>query len=367
MAEYRSRRERRHAKGGNISGEKPEGIAILLGVKSKKKKEGGCVEGGMAKAHLGKRARGGATPKRADGGRAKSIWTDAAREAWEKEHADFARQKSKEMYENEASPGNRDERARGGATGEPRLTKQLDAREAALSSDGVDKGAKGSGREEREVPEQKRDADDPADDKVDSFYLKTVSGKTDPKQMYLARPSKFGADEDYRRARGGSTMKRESGGHTDQLKGDFTDRLWKNRPLTEDIDPKMRKRVPHASTDERGEHVFTPDLYQGKDKYDEDDSLSGAKRGGRTTKRAEGGSVQKAKYEVDDSSSRDMGDLTPKKSGPASKYETEEPQKRARGGWISSAREPPKHLVEAMKSAGPALRKKIQFSENVRK
>jgi len=151
VAEYKSRRERRHAQGGKVGEKKAPAIALIIGLgKKPKKKDGGCVEGGMARSHLGKRARGG-------------------------------------------------------STGEPRKTKQLDAREAALSSDGVDKVASGSHRDEREVPEEKRE--DAAIDKVDDFYLKTNSGKVDPKQMYLARPSKFGADDDYRRAEGGGVPK----------------------------------------------------------------------------------------------------------------------------------------------------------------
>ena len=276
MAEYKSRRERRHAQGGKIGAAKPAGIALIIGVPKKpKKKDGGCVEGGMARAHLGKRARGG-------------------------------------------------------STGEPRKTKQLDAREAALSSDGVDKVAVGSHREEREVPIEKRADGDAATNRVDDYYLRTNSGKVLPKQQYLARPSKFGADEDYERARGG---------------------------------------------------------------------------------RAEGGA---AKYQTDDSSSKDMGDLGPSR-GKAPQYENDEPrdkrasggriaatarreehgsndtrEKRASGGWISAARDkieskgtvgslhralhvsegeriPSKRLEEARKDAGPALRKKIQFAENVRK
>lgn len=248
MAEYKSRRERRHAQGGK-SGGKSAAIALILDVAKKpKKKEGGSVEGDKARHHLGKRARGGATD-------------------------------------------------------EPRKTKQLDAREAALFSDGVDKVAEGSHREEREVPEEKREDGDDATNKVDDFYLKTNSGKIDPKQMYLARPVKFGADADY--------------------------------------------------------------------------------------ERAEGGSVPKSKFEVDDDSSQDKGDLGPSR-GKALRYENDEPEKRASGGWIGPAREKmerkgtvgslhralhvsegnkisSKRLEEARRDAGPSLRKKIQFAENVRK
>lgn len=252
MAEYKSRRERRHAQGGK--GQAPKGVALIIGIapKEKPKKIGGWVEGEKAKRHLGKRARGG------------------------------------------------------------RLAHQLDAREAAFNSDGLDKVAKGLGSDEREVP--------------------------------------------------------------------------------------MRKR------------------------------------GGR----AEGGAT-KSKFEVDDNSSKDMGDLAPKREGPPSKYTTDdgEPEKKAsggptvrtppytgdhtvdnridpspatadrneikqmpsrdrreealaKGGWIGPARErmekkgtvgslhkalhipeggkiPEKRLESASKHASPKLAKKIQFAENVRK
>lgn len=93
-----------------------------------------------------------------------------------------------------------------------------------------------------------------------------------------------GAEEQKERARGGRLM-RADGGDTDQLTGDFADRLGKDmRPLTEDADPKMQRKPPHATTDARGEHVFTPDLYQGRDKYNANDSTThGAKRGGKLT------------------------------------------------------------------------------------
>lgn len=100
MAEYKSRRERRHAQGGKIGPGHPmanKGPVLVIGL-IKKRKDGGCVEGGMAKTHLGKRARGGATSAH----------------------------------------------------------KVLDAREAAFSSDGIDKIARGSGKDEREVPIEKR-------------------------------------------------------------------------------------------------------------------------------------------------------------------------------------------------------------------
>ena len=202
------------------------------------------------------------------------------------------------------SGGAAEKRARGGATDEPRKTKQLDAREAALYSNGVDKVAEGSHREEREVPEEEREDGDDATNKMDDFYLKTWDGSINPKQMFLARPSKFGADADYRRA--------------------------------------------------------------------------------------DGGSVAKAKFEVDDDSAQNKGDLGPSR-GKAPQYENDEDKdKRASGGWIGPARDkmerkgtvgslhkalhvsegtriPSKRLEEARKDAGPALRKKIQFAENVRK
>lgn len=63
MAEYKSRRERRRTGG---AAEKPHhGMAIIIAVAPKKKKKaGGIVEGEKARAHLGRRARGG----RAHGG-----------------------------------------------------------------------------------------------------------------------------------------------------------------------------------------------------------------------------------------------------------------------------------------------------------
>lgn len=291
MAEYKSRRERRHAQGGKIgTGKAPSAIALIIGLgKKPKKKDGGTVEGEKARHHLGKRARGGATD-------------------------------------------------------EPRKIKQLDAREAALSSDGVDKVAEGSHREEREVPEQERDDDAP--DRVDDFYLKTNSGKIDPKQMYLARPSKFGADEDYRRARGG----RANGGAADD--DDGPDNNLKS-------DPGVGGYAQRFSVNQD----------------------TGEKTRDGPIKPLRPRPITLEEFNRDDKPRYD-----------AKKFEVDDPRmpKKASGGWIGPAREkmerkgtvgslhkalhvsegkriPTKRLEEARKDAGPALREKIQFAENVRK
>ena len=66
---YKSRRERKRAAGGSACEGSPHkgGVALIIGVGPKKKRDGGKVSGEAAKHHLGRRARGGAT-KRAEGG-----------------------------------------------------------------------------------------------------------------------------------------------------------------------------------------------------------------------------------------------------------------------------------------------------------
>jgi hypothetical protein len=228
VAEYKSRRERRHAQvGKDGAGKSPAAIALIIGVSKKpKKKEGGSVEGEKARHHLGKRARGGAMPKRAEGGSTEagqfSRWTTDELQnfldtptnpkvPFDKVLNQNIQNTIKARRQADKSGGAVEKRARGGATDEPRKTKQLDAREAALYSNGVDKVAEGSHREEREVPEEEREDGDDATNKVDDFYLKTWDGSINPKQMFLARPSKFGADADYRRADGGGVSAQNKG------------------------------------------------------------------------------------------------------------------------------------------------------------
>lgn len=156
MAEYKSRRERRHAQGGKISSGKPAAIALIIGVPKKpKKKDGGHVEGGKARSHLGKRARGGS------------------------------------------------------------LTKSLDACEAAFDSDGVDKVAVGSGNDEREVPVQMRRADGGGVPKskfeVDDDSSRDMGDLTPSKRK---PDNKYTTDDPDQRARGGRANRRADGGNT---------------------------------------------------------------------------------------------------------------------------------------------------------
>lgn len=89
-------------------------------------------------------------------------------------------------------------------------------------------------------------------------------------------------------AKGGAIKaKRASGGPTPTYnteKDDWTDRLGRTRPVGH-TDDKMHTKSP--DNEPKGAEVYTPDLYQGKDRDQPDRSL---KRGGKV-RRADGGAM----------------------------------------------------------------------------
>lgn len=70
---------------------------------------------------------------------------------------------------------------------------------------------------------------------------------------------------------------------------DWTDRVTRNnRAPVYNADDSMDVKIPHRSADQKMKTVYTPDVYQGADRYDDDDRVRGGAPGYARGDRAKG-------------------------------------------------------------------------------